>query len=127
MDCRPLTLATRGTINESILRSMKPTAIYVNVGRGATADEEALYRHLVAHPEFRAGTDVWWEEDHSTGRLRTRFPFADLPNFLGSPHNAAEGADSEERGLSLALENLARFFSGEGPRQIADRRDYVRE
>src|SRR5208282_4040082 len=33
VDCRPLTLSTKGTIDEAMLMSMKPTAIYLNVGR----------------------------------------------------------------------------------------------
>ena len=127
VDCRPLTLTTRGTIDEALLRSMKLKAIYVNVGRAATVDEEALFRHLSTHPEFRAGMDVWWEEDHVRDRIHHRFPFAELPNFLGSPHNAAEGADTGARGLSYAIDNLARFFSGETPRHVAIRQDYVSE
>ncbi|HLN51967.1 MAG TPA: NAD(P)-dependent oxidoreductase [Thermoplasmata archaeon] len=127
VDCRPLTLATKGTIDEALLRSMKPKAIYVNVGRAATVDEEALFRHLSTHPEFRAGMDVWWEEEHTRDRIHHRFPFPELPNFLGSPHNAAESADTGARGLSFAIDNLARFFSGETPRHVANRRDYVSE
>jgi len=127
VDCRPLTLSTRGTIDASALAAMKPAGIYVNVGRAATVDEEALYRHLKAHPEFRAGMDVWWDEDHARGTVRYRFPFPQLPNFLGSPHNAGEGSDTESRGLSFALRNLSLFFSGEAPQHVADRRDYEAE
>ncbi len=123
-DTRPLTQATRGSLGAEQLGAMRPDAVYVNVGRAATVDEEALYRHLVDHPQFRAALDVWWDEDYDHGALSTRFPFADLPNFLGSPHSAGFGPGVEGYVLEMALENLGRFFRGEEPRHIVDRREY---
>jgi phosphoglycerate dehydrogenase-like enzyme len=125
IDCRPLTRATRGTITAGVLDRMRPTAIFVNIGRAATVDEAALFEHLQRRPGFRAALDVWWEEDFGSGRLASRFPFAELPNFLGSPHVAGVGAAPRDRAIAMALENLARFFRGELPRHIADRREYA--
>jgi phosphoglycerate dehydrogenase-like enzyme len=124
-DARPLTLKTTGTIGTEELRAMRPEAVYVNVGRAATVDEEALYRHLVAHPEFRAALDVWWEEEFATGTFGARFPFSDLANFVGTPHCAGVGPSVEPYVLARAVENLARFFRGETPLYVVDRRDYV--
>ncbi|MGI0132315.1 MAG: NAD(P)-dependent oxidoreductase [Thermoplasmata archaeon] len=124
VDCRPLTRLTRGSIDAAALARMRPDSVFVNVGRAATVDQEALYRHLVAHPGFRAGTDVWWDEDFQAGELRARFPFAELPNFLGTPHIAGIGKEARARALEMAVENLARFFDGERPRHIADRTEY---
>jgi phosphoglycerate dehydrogenase-like enzyme len=124
-DVRPLTLPTAGTIGAEELRAMPAEAVYINVGRAGTVDEEALYRHLVEHPEFRAALDVWWEEDYAKGTFGTRFPFAELPNFIGTPHSAGVGPSVERYVLDRAVENLARFFRGEEPRFLVDRRDYV--
>jgi D-3-phosphoglycerate dehydrogenase len=124
-DVRPLTRATERTIGTPELEAMKPNAIYVNVGRAATADEEALYRHLVARPEFRAAFDPWWDEDFPNGTFRTRFPLLGLPNFLGSPHSAGFGPATQQYALACALQNLRRFFNGEPPLYRVDRRDYV--
>ncbi len=124
VDCRPLTRATRASIGGAQFSAMKPAAILVNVGRAATVDEEALYRHLQGNPEFRAGFDPWWDEDFATGTLRTRFPFPELPNFLGTPHNAGIGAEIRGRVLTMAAENLARFFAGAAPRYVVDRSEY---
>jgi len=124
-DARPLTVRTRGSIGASELRAMAEDTTFVNVGRGATVDEEALYRHLVDHPRFRAALDVWWDEDLAHGRIESRFPFASLPNFLGSPHWAGFSPHVEEYALGTALENLARFFRGEPPRHVVDRTEYV--
>ena len=126
VDCRPLTNRTRGTINSAAFARMREDAVFVNVGRAGTVEEEALYRHLTAHPGFRAGTDVWWTEEFVSGRLTTRFPFADLPNFLGTPHVAGIGKDARDRATERAAANLARFFSGATPLHLVDRTEYRR-
>jgi phosphoglycerate dehydrogenase-like enzyme len=128
VDFRPLTSASRATINGPALQLTKEDAIYVNVGRAGTVDEEALYRHLVAHPRFRAATDVWWQEDPTRGTLSHRFPFIELPNFLGTPHSAGYDREMDPRAQSYvfqrAIENITRFFGGERPRFLADRAEY---
>jgi len=123
-EVRPLTRLTLGTIDETVLASMKPDAVFVNVGRAATVREEALYRHLASHPEFRAAIDVWWHEDYARGRIESPFRFTDLPNFVGTPHAAGFGDGIVDHVLDRALENLARYFSGEGPSHVVDRSEY---
>jgi phosphoglycerate dehydrogenase-like enzyme len=125
LDCRPLTDSTRRTIDATALGRMRPAAIYVNIGRAGTVDEAALYEHLAHHPEFRAALDVWWDEDFASGALKSRYPFATLPNFLGSPHVAGVGAQARIRAIEMAVENLGRFFQGVRPNHVADRRDYA--
>lgn len=123
-EARPLTNRTAGTIGKAELDAMKPNAIFVNVGRAGTVDEEALYRHLEGHPSFRAGLDVWWNEDFASGALPSRFPFPSLPNVVGTPHSAGFAPDAEANALRLALENLARFFQDGRPEHVVDRSEY---
>ena len=94
-DVRPLTRATRSSIGAKQLGRMRGSATYVNVGRAGTVDEEALYRHLSTHPDFRVALDCWWDEDYAAGTLAQRFPWTELPNFIGTPHSAGAvpGAD----------------------------------
>ncbi len=125
-DARPLTVETRGSIGAEALSRMRATAIYVNVGRAATADEEALYHHLVSHPSFRAAFDPWWDEDFVHGTFHARFPFSELPNFVGTPHSAGYGPSTLERAVQFALRNLAEFFAGRPPSFVVDRREYAR-
>jgi phosphoglycerate dehydrogenase-like enzyme len=123
-DARPLTRATRGSIGAKELERMRPEAIYVNIGRAATVDEAALFRHLENHPGFRAGIDPWWHEHFATATFDGPFPFWKLSNFVGTPHSAGLVPGTEERALRMALENLARYFETGAPRNIVDRGEY---
>jgi phosphoglycerate dehydrogenase-like enzyme len=123
-EVRPLTRRTAGTIGRAELSTMRDDAILVNVGRAATVDPAALYAHLTAHPHFRAAFDVWWQEDFRAGTIVSPFPFASLPNFLGTPHSAGAVPAARPRALAFALENLARFFQDGHPLYVAVRSDY---
>jgi D-2-hydroxyacid dehydrogenase (NADP+) len=125
VDCRPLTDATRGTIDATALGRMRPDAIYVNVGRAGTVDEAALFEHLSSNPEFRAALDVWWDEDYASGALKSRYPFATRPNFLGSPHVAGVGEQARLRAIEMAAENLRRYFQGVRPNHVVNRAEYA--
>lgn len=124
IDCRPLTTATRNSVGAKELARMKPTGVYLNVGRAGTVDEAALFEHLRSHAEFRAGIEAWWQEDYEKGTLGSRFPIAELPNVIGTPHSGGFVAGSRPRILSAALDNLARFFAGEAPRFVVDPAEY---
>jgi phosphoglycerate dehydrogenase-like enzyme len=124
VDCRPLTRATVGSIDRTILEAMRPDAILVNVGRARTVNESDLREHLRRHPEFGAAFDVFWHESFDTGALPDGPSLAEFPNFLGTPHTAGIGPEARERAERMAVENLARFFSGEKPRYVADRDEY---
>jgi phosphoglycerate dehydrogenase-like enzyme len=124
-DARPLTLRTRGSIDARALAAMRANAIYVNVGRAATADEEALYRHLEAHPEFRVGLDPWWDEDFVHGTFPLRFPFPERPNFVATPHSAGYGTGGPRRAFDFAVRRIAEYFRTGRIDRPVDRSDYV--
>ena len=125
IECRPLPRETRATLDRSVLERMKPDAVLVNVGRAGTVHEADLFAHLSTHPLFRAALDVWWQEDFERGTVGSAFPFVELPNVIGTPHVAAIGSAALRRSTERAVANVARFFRGEPPRHVADRRDYV--
>lgn len=121
----PLTKRTRGLIGARELRLMKPEAILVNVSRAAILDEAALYEHVKNHPGFLVGIDAWWTEPFMHGEFRMEYPFLDLPNVLGSPHNSAVTARSLVEAARLAAENVRRFLRGEAITGVIRREDYV--
>ena len=121
----PLTTSTRALIGARELEQMKPKAILINVARGAIVDERALYDHLRSHPEFRAGIDTWWHEPLRQGEFRTDFPFFELPNLIGSPHNSAIVSGINDRGTRQAMENVMRFLRDETIIGVVRREDYI--
>ena len=67
----------------------------------------ALYEHLRDHPGFCAGIDAWWQEPGPGTGFSTNFPFFELPNLLGSPHNSGVTAGALQVGARHAAENAA--------------------
>ena len=121
----PLTRVTRGLIGQKELQCMKRDATLVNVARGAILDEAALYTHLQTYPTFQAGIDTWWEEPLRGGPFRMAFPFLELPNVIGSPHNSALTAHVIADAARQAAQNIKRFLHGENVIGIVQREDYL--
>ncbi len=121
----PLNKNTFELLGKQELGMMKKDAIIINVARGEIINQKALYEHLKKNPEFKAGIDAWWVEPLRHGRFELNYPFFDLPNVLGSPHNsyAAEGA--LEEGVQTAIENINRFVKGESVQGVVRREDYA--
>jgi glycerate dehydrogenase len=109
----PLTNATRGLIGAEQLGWMKPNTILVNVARAAILDEDALYRHVESHPDFLLGIDAWWTEPFQHGKFGMSYPFLELPNVLGSPHNSGMVPHISEEAIELAAQNVKRFLDGQ--------------
>ncbi|MFZ2225443.1 MAG: 2-hydroxyacid dehydrogenase [Candidatus Deferrimicrobium sp.] len=120
----PLTRRTRGLIAKRELELMKPDAILVNVARGEIINERALYEHLKKTPAFMAGIDAWWMEPFRHGRFELGYPFFDLPNVLGTPHNSGLVPGSLVEAVQKASLNILRFLKGEPLEGIVRREDY---
>jgi phosphoglycerate dehydrogenase-like enzyme len=121
----PLTRATRGLIGARELGLMKPAAILVNVGRAAIVAERALYEHLRDHPDFCAGLDAWWHEPGPGSAFSTGYPFFDLPNMIGSPHNSGVTDGALQFGARMAAENVRRFLTGGAVTGVVRREEYL--
>ncbi len=103
---------------------MKDNSVLVNVARGELVDEEALYHHLKEHTGFRYATDVWWYRDGRES-LQTKFDFASLPNFVGTPHVSGPSGLATGEPIKLAVENTLLFLSGKSPKNIVNPSDYT--
>ncbi len=122
----PLTAGTRGLIGARELGLMKSGAILVNVARGPVVDQEALYEHLRAHPGFSAGIDAWWDEPRDGAPFRTAYPFFELPNLLGSPHNSGDVPGIMYYAARQAAGNVRRYLLGDAVSGVARREDYAK-
>jgi hydroxypyruvate reductase 1 len=97
---------TRHMIGRESLRLMKPDAVLVNTSRGPVIDEAALVEHLKAHPDFRAGLDVFEREPALAPGL------ADLPNAVVVPHIASATVWTRAGMAALAASNVAGVLQG---------------
>ncbi len=110
-----LNAATRGRIGADQLARMKPDAILVVASRAAIVDQEALYNHLTDNPGFTACIDTWWREKMALDTpFEQDFPFLELPNVIGSPHNSGLVPGALEGLASSAARNVRNFLTGEG-------------
>ncbi len=119
----PLTSQTARIMNAERLSEMKKDGILVNVARGELVDEKAMYEHLVANPNFRYATDVWWYRENRES-LKTDFPFLSLPNFIGTPHVSGPSGLATGQPVKLAVENTIRYLKRLRPRNIVDQQEY---
>jgi phosphoglycerate dehydrogenase-like enzyme len=110
----PLTPRTRGLLGARQFSLMKKTARFLNVGRGATVDEEALISALQRNEIAGAALDVFASEP-----LPSDSPLWGLPNVYVSPHMSGSGF--EERLATQFLDNLRRFKDGRPLRNVVDK------
>ncbi|WP_271274337.1 NAD(P)-dependent oxidoreductase [Aliamphritea hakodatensis] len=94
--CVPLTAETTGLISREVLEAMKPSAFLINVGRGATVDEEALVECVEQGVIAGCGLDVYSQEplnkdDHPMAKL------LNSDNAVLTPHLAAWTKDTWQR------------------------------
>lgn len=114
--CAPLTADTQRMIGDSQLRAMKPSAYFINVGRGATVDEDALARALRERRLAGAAIDVFAEEPPPAGH-----PFFDLENAIVSPHVSGFLASYDDKCADLFADNLRRYLAGAPLLNLVDR------
>jgi phosphoglycerate dehydrogenase-like enzyme len=112
----PLTEGTRGLFGAAEIAALKPGAVLVNVGRGATVDEPALVAALQAG-RLRAGLDVFAEEP-----LPAESPLWRLDNVLLSPHTADRTETWLDEATAVFVANLRRFAAGQPLQNVVDKR-----
>ena len=119
-----LTSATRSLLGEKQLRSMKPTAILVNVSRAQIVDEDALYAALAERRIAGAALDVWYRYPTAAGTmLPANQPFHELPNVLMTPHVSGWTDGMLEARAKLIAENIRRTAQGAAPVNLIPSRE----
>ena len=112
----PLTPATRGMLGAREFRAMKPTAYFINVGRGASVDEAALAQALADRQLAGAAVDVFAEEPPPVGH-----PLYGVDNVLLSPHVSGFLPSYDDKCTDLFAENLRRWLAGAPLLNLVDR------
>ena len=114
--CAPQTPETTGLFDEAMFRRMKPSALFINIGRGKIVRLAALERALAEGWIAGAGLDVF-----ETEPLPAESPLWGMDNVIITPHSAGYGPHTEERRLRVVLENVRRFVAGQPLVNVADK------
>ena len=107
VDLAALTPANHGIVDERLLRMLPVDAVFVNIGRGAVVDEQALIR-IAREGKLQIALDVFENEP-----LAADSPFRDHPNILSLPHLGGPTTDRISDAGALAVANVCRFLKSE--------------
>lgn len=102
----PLTPQTAGLINRETLALMKPSAVLINTARGGLVDEDALFDALTGGVISAAALDVLDREPPQNCRL------IGLDNCVVTPHVAWAAAETRNRLIRMAAQNLQSYING---------------
>ncbi len=111
----PLGSETRGLIGRRELHIMKPTAIIVNIARGAIVVEDELAEALRTGVIRGAGLDVFVHEP-----LPPSSPFMSLPNTVLLPHIGSASDETRSQTAVYAAENLVQYLVFGAPRNVVN-------
>lgn len=110
----PLTEQTRGMVNAARLKTMKPTAILINTGRGPLVNEQDLADALNNGTIYAAGVDVLSQEPP-----RADNPLLHARNCFITPHIAWASGEARQRLMQIAVDNLNGYITGKVVNNVA--------
>ena len=113
--CCALTDETRGLVNRDLLARMRPSAVLVNVSRGAVIDTPALIDALRSGKIAGAALDVF-----DVQPLPPDDALFDCPNLLLTPHTAGITATSGRTMAVGSAEEMLRILRGEKPLNLVN-------
>jgi len=112
----PHTPATEGFFNRARFRRMKPTAFFINIGRGMTTKLDDLVAALEAGEIAGAALDVYEQEP-----LPREHALWTMPNVLLTPHMAGHGPYLNDRRFEIMVDNCRAFAAGRPLRNVVDK------
>ena len=108
IDLLPDTPKTRGFANREFFRAMKDTAVFINIGRGATVDVQALEEALQQKIIGGAALDA-----NNPEPLNTDSPLWDMENVIITPHCSADNPNYFNRAFAVLAKSLEAYQNGE--------------
>ncbi len=99
---------TKGMISKELIAAMKPSAIFINVARGAIVDNAALAEALNAGKIAGAGIDVFDMEPP----IPADYPLLHAKNAVLTPHVAFATDESMLRRAEIVFQNVEAYLSG---------------
>ncbi len=117
----PVSDSTRGIVTEKLLRSMKKTALFVNAGRSALVDTEALINILNEKAIAGAVIDVLDNEPPTAKDLE----ILDCPNTIVTPHICGASYEVTNHQADILNARLKQFVAGENLERIVYNKDVL--
>ncbi|HEX4262042.1 MAG TPA: D-2-hydroxyacid dehydrogenase [Acetobacteraceae bacterium] len=115
----PHTPATEGFFDRARFRRMKPSAFFINIGRGMTTRLDDLVAALRAGEIAGAALDVFDPEP-----LPAEHPLWHMSGVLLTPHMAGYGPHLNERRYAIIRDNARAFASGGAMRNVVDKANW---
>jgi phosphoglycerate dehydrogenase-like enzyme len=112
----PLTEQTRHMFDAEAFRRMKPTASFINVGRGPIVVEDDLIAALRGGTIAGAALDVFTEEP-----LPPTDPLWEAPNIVISPHMSGDFVGWLDTLAEIFRENFRRWLTGDRLLNVVDK------
>jgi phosphoglycerate dehydrogenase-like enzyme len=100
----PLTPQTRKMFGRREFAMMKPSALFINVGRGGVVDERALIEALQEGIIAGAALDVFEQEP-----LPEDSPLWQMEQVIITPHISGASDKYDERAFEIAMSNLQHY------------------
>ncbi|KRG09050.1 2-hydroxyacid dehydrogenase [Staphylococcus sp. NAM3COL9] len=102
----PLTEDTRNKFNTAAFKKMKNDAIFINIGRGAVVDEQALVNALQDGEIAACGLDVLRQEP-----IDMTHPLLSMKNAVILPHIGSASVVTRNRMIQLCVDNIRLVLS----------------
>ena len=112
----PHSKGTHHLMGKAQFALMKPSAVFVNTGRGKVVDEPALIRALEAGQIAGAGLDVLEEEPPEPNN-----PLLKMPNVVVTPHMASYSNEANVARRRRVGEEIAAVLTGKRPRNVVNK------
>lgn len=113
----PHTPETEGMFDARRFALMKPSAYFINIGRGMVCKIDDLADAIEGGTIAGAGLDVFEQEP-----LPSDHKLWGLPNVLMTPHVAVKDAGNvDERRYEILIGNARRFLAGEELQNVVDK------
>jgi phosphoglycerate dehydrogenase-like enzyme len=112
----PLTEQTRDMFDAPLFRAMKPSARFINVGRGDLVRTDDLVAALRAGEIAGAALDVV-----DTEPLPPEHALWDIPNVMITPHNSGDFRGWRDALVDVFVDNFQRWRSGGELENVVDK------
>jgi phosphoglycerate dehydrogenase-like enzyme len=120
IELAPLTPKNKAIVNEEMLRRLRTGSVFVNIGRGAVVDEDALVR-VAREGNIQFALDVFEVEP-----LPADSALRGLRNVTLLPHLSGPTTDRRCDAGQYALDNLQRYLHAQTLQALVTVETYVR-